>query len=98
LILARMSGNKDGEDSPIARASGLSAKGRLSEDGNGVGSPGARASTISSGGRNSLEIEDAHGVAPKRGMILPFQPLAISFDDVCYYVDMPAVSPLSHLI
>jgi hypothetical protein len=31
------------------------------------------------------------GVAPKRGMILPFQPLAISFDDIKYYVDMPAV-------
>jgi ABC-type cobalamin/Fe3+-siderophores transport system ATPase subunit len=30
------------------------------------------------------------GVAPKRGMILPFQPLAISFDDIKYYVDMPA--------
>jgi hypothetical protein len=31
------------------------------------------------------------GVGPKRGMILPFQPLAISFDDIKYYVDMPAV-------
>jgi len=31
------------------------------------------------------------GVEPKRGMILPFQPLAISFDDIKYYVDMPAV-------
>ncbi|CAK9224005.1 unnamed protein product [Sphagnum troendelagicum] len=30
------------------------------------------------------------GVEPKRGMILPFQPLAISFDDIKYYVDMPA--------
>lgn len=27
----------------------------------------------------------------KRGMILPFQPLSISFDDIKYYVDMPAV-------
>jgi hypothetical protein len=27
----------------------------------------------------------------KRGMILPFEPLSISFDDVSYYVDMPAV-------
>lgn len=31
----------------------------------------------------------------KRGMILPFQPLAISFDDVSYYVDMPAVRALN---
>lgn len=30
----------------------------------------------------------------KRGMILPFQPLTISFDDVSYYVDMPAVRAL----
>jgi hypothetical protein len=28
---------------------------------------------------------------PKRGMILPFQPLAISFDNINYYVDMPVV-------
>jgi hypothetical protein len=31
------------------------------------------------------------GVEPKRGMILPFHPLSISFDDIKYYVDMPAV-------
>jgi len=35
--------------------------------------------------------DSASGVAPKRGMILPFQPLAMSFDTVNYYVDMPAV-------
>ncbi|CAL0322060.1 unnamed protein product [Lupinus luteus] len=35
-------------------------------------------------------IELATGVAPKRGMVLPFQPLAMSFDSVNYYVDMPA--------
>ncbi|KAL2234771.1 UNVERIFIED_CONTAM: ABC transporter G family member 36 [Sesamum indicum] len=29
------------------------------------------------------------GVAPKRGMVLPFTPLAMSFDDVNYFVDMP---------
>ncbi|CAM6083756.1 unnamed protein product [Calypogeia fissa] len=51
----------------------------------------ARASnTLSTPSRNSLNLEDANGVAPKRGMILPFQPLSISFDDVHYYVDMPA--------
>ena len=38
---------------------------------------------------SSLEV--AHGVAPKRGMVLPFTPLAMSFDDVNYYVDMPPV-------
>ena len=39
-------------------------------------------------------LESANGVAPKRGMVLPFTPLAMSFDSVNYYVDMPAVSPL----
>ena len=36
----------------------------------------------------------ATGVSPKRGMVLPFTPLAMSFDEVNYYVDMPAVSSL----
>lgn len=36
-------------------------------------------------------LEAANGVAPKRGMVLPFTPLAMSFNDVNYYVDMPAV-------
>ncbi|KAF3781020.1 ABC transporter G family member 42 [Nymphaea thermarum] len=34
-------------------------------------------------------LELATGVAPKRGMVLPFTPLAMTFDDVKYYVDMP---------
>ncbi|KAI4381898.1 hypothetical protein MLD38_007920 [Melastoma candidum] len=29
------------------------------------------------------------GVSPRRGMVLPFMPLAMSFDEVNYYVDMP---------
>ncbi|KAL2629110.1 hypothetical protein R1flu_013796 [Riccia fluitans] len=41
--------------------------------------------------RESFESRDsASGVPAKRGMILPFQPLAISFNDIKYYVDMPA--------
>lgn len=35
-------------------------------------------------------LEAANGVAPKRGMVLPFSPLAMSFDSVNYFVDMPA--------
>lgn len=31
----------------------------------------------------------ARGVAPKRGMVLPFTPLAMAFDNVSYFVDMP---------
>ncbi|KAI4355588.1 hypothetical protein L6164_004346 [Bauhinia variegata] len=35
-------------------------------------------------------LEAANGVTPKRGMVLPFTPLAMSFDSVNYFVDMPA--------
>ncbi|KAF8393439.1 hypothetical protein HHK36_021683 [Tetracentron sinense] len=35
-------------------------------------------------------LDAANGVAPKRGMVLPFTALAMSFDSVNYYVDMPA--------
>ncbi|KAG6547995.1 hypothetical protein Mapa_010429 [Marchantia paleacea] len=55
----------------------------------------SRMSNSSNRGRESLdrveEILDGGGLGPARkGMILPFQPLAISFNDVNYYVDMPA--------
>lgn len=46
-------------------------------------------------GRDS-SVNATNGIAPRRGMVLPFTPLAMSFDEVNYYVDMPAVSP-SHL-
>ncbi|KAE8688564.1 ABC transporter G family member 35 [Hibiscus syriacus] len=39
--------------------------------------------------RNDSSVDAASGVAPKRGMVLPFTPLAMSFDTVNYYVDMP---------
>ncbi|PSS17958.1 ABC transporter G family member 36 like [Actinidia chinensis var. chinensis] len=42
-------------------------------------------------GRNEdSSLEVPRGVAPKRGMVLPFSPLAMSFDSVNYFVDMPA--------
>ncbi|KAG8388362.1 hypothetical protein BUALT_Bualt02G0118100 [Buddleja alternifolia] len=34
-------------------------------------------------------LGSVRGVAPKRGMVLPFTPLAMAFDSVNYYVDMP---------
>lgn len=34
-------------------------------------------------------LEAANGVTAKKGMILPFTPLAMSFEDVSYFVDMP---------
>lgn len=29
---------------------------------------------------------------PKKGMVLPFQPLTLAFDHVNYYIDMPSVN------
>ncbi|GAB2293475.1 ABC transporter G member 42 [Dionaea muscipula] len=37
-----------------------------------------------------ITIQTTFENAPKRGMILPFKPLAMSFDSINYYVDMPA--------
>ena len=41
---------------------------------------------------SSAAVNVANGGVEKKGMILPFQPLALTFDSVSYYVDMPAVS------
>lgn len=40
---------------------------------------------------DDANLEAAAGISPKRGMVLPFTPLAMSFDKVNYYVDMPQV-------
>ena len=44
--------------------------------------------TSSTGTNNDLVADSA---ASQKGMILPFTPLAMSFDSVNYYVDMPSV-------
>lgn len=36
----------------------------------------------------------ANQTSAKRGMVLPFRPLSLTFSHVNYYVDMPAVSSL----
>ncbi|CAN8278879.1 unnamed protein product [Cochlearia groenlandica] len=42
-------------------------------------------------GRNpDSAAEASRGASASRGMVLPFSPLAMSFDDVKYFVDMPA--------
>jgi len=51
-------------------------------------------SSRSSGSENAYEqamMESANGVAPKRGMVLPFTPLSIAFHHINYFIDMPAV-------
>eukprot|EP01018_Ginkgo_biloba_P004085 Gb_15493 [translate_table: standard] len=52
----------------------------------------ARRSSVSSGSlsdRLEATVDAATG-KQKRGMVLPFQPLSIAFDEINYYVDMPA--------
>ena len=48
--------------------------------------------------RNMSSSECVTDGQTKRGMVLPFQPLSLTFKHVNYYVDMPAVSIFSQLI
>eukprot|EP01018_Ginkgo_biloba_P026506 Gb_37007 [translate_table: standard] len=48
-----------------------------------------RSSNVSNSSRSDSVINSARD-AGKRGMVLPFQPLSLVFDNVNYYVDMPA--------
>jgi hypothetical protein len=47
-------------------------------------------------GNNESSLEAAIVVSPKKGMILTFQPLTMSFENVKYFVDMPPLWNLSH--
>ena len=40
-------------------------------------------------------MESGHG--KKKGMVLPFEPHSITFDEVVYSVDMPQVNHISFL-
>ena len=42
--------------------------------------------------KEDTRLEATSGFAPKRGMVLPFTPLTMTFDSVNYFVDMPRVS------
>ena len=42
-----------------------------------------------SGGKETVGVETNH--SRKRGMVLPFEPHSITFDEVSYSVDMPQV-------
>lgn len=41
----------------------------------------------------SVDIGTLNKDKAEKGMILPFEPLALTFHNVNYYVDMPSVSP-----
>jgi ABC-type multidrug transport system ATPase subunit/ABC-type multidrug transport system permease subunit len=51
-----------------------------------------RFSASSTGANSDVSdaIAEAKGVQPKRGMVLPFQPLTIAFHHINYFIDMPA--------
>lgn len=40
----------------------------------------------------SSNVANNSNSSEKKGMVLPFQPLSLTFNHVNYYVDMPAVS------
>lgn len=52
----------------------------------------ARVSMQSEGGARSSGFDDDGMAEGPKGMVLPFQPLSISFDKICYSVDTPEVS------
>lgn len=58
----------------------------------------ARMSNSSSNGVSRVMSIGSNEAAARRGMVLPFNPLAMSFDNVNYYVDMPAVSSPSTIL
>ncbi|KAK4717282.1 hypothetical protein R3W88_015620 [Solanum pinnatisectum] len=49
------------------------------------------ASTIATFEGIDMDVRNNKKAGKKRGMVLPFQPLALAFNHVNYYVDMPAV-------
>ncbi|KAG6418675.1 hypothetical protein SASPL_120879 [Salvia splendens] len=51
-------------------------------------------SRISANGQTN-EVRNAQEQDTKRGVVLPFKPLSLSFDNVNYYVDMPTVRDTS---
>lgn len=40
----------------------------------------------------------ADNAKSKKGMVLPFQPLSLAFENVNYYIDMPNVNSSSHIL
>lgn len=49
-------------------------------------------------GVSSMLIRREDSIASKSGMVLPFVPLAMSFENVNYYVEIPTVSTHISLI
>ncbi|KAH9560799.1 hypothetical protein CY35_06G126700 [Sphagnum magellanicum] len=64
---------------------------------NGVGADGIQMGVVPSWRHNdvqetSVDVDDVQQegeIQAQKGMILPFEPLSLTFHNVCYYVDMP---------
>ncbi|BBN19277.1 ATP-binding cassette, subfamily G (WHITE), member 2, PDR [Marchantia polymorpha subsp. ruderalis] len=94
--VARSASGSVGQGSSISRRQPRSLSASASKVTSEIGMSRISSSSVSKrGASNSSMSRDSfehggEGTPSKRGMILPFEPLSISFDDVKYYVDMPA--------
>ncbi|KZV31666.1 pleiotropic drug resistance protein 1-like [Dorcoceras hygrometricum] len=82
----------DSYDKPRAVLPEKSEDVQQSDSVNQVSTPGAASKrrSISSGSSSVREDADVANENRKRGMILPFEPHSLTFDDIRYSVDMPA--------
>ncbi|CAM6086376.1 unnamed protein product [Calypogeia fissa] len=95
--LSKLSSARRAQSLSLGRSNRKEGSGRL---GNGAGESSVRqmselpedgvATSSRSPQRSSSSSENGTRSEPARGMILPFQPVAMCFKDVNYFVDMPA--------
>ncbi|WVZ79813.1 hypothetical protein U9M48_027347 [Paspalum notatum var. saurae] len=85
---------KEGEDNGHANGTVRNRSTKSKDGGHNKEMKDMRLSTrLSNSSRNGVSRMMSFGsskAAPKRGMVLPFNPLAMSFDNMNYFVDMPA--------
>eukprot|EP00253_Pinus_taeda_P012741 PITA_12741 len=87
--------NRTGETMEVELSSRAVSKGKSIEESASEARAGEimRRSSVSSAGSLSDRLgatTAANSGKAKKGMVLPFEPLSIAFDDISYYVDMPA--------
>ncbi|PIA41675.1 hypothetical protein AQUCO_02200244v1 [Aquilegia coerulea] len=69
---------------PLGKPKAVISEETINESSNDISSVGAAESST-----NSSSMRTEPNQIKKEGMILPFQPLSITFDDITYSVDMP---------
>lgn len=93
--LQEQQANRTGEHKTVELTSRQGSKGKSIAESTSEGHAAeiTRRSDASSAGSQSDRLgatATATSGRAKKGMVLPFQPLSIAFDDICYFVDMPA--------